>query len=218
MVTHAVLCTKQLNAHLSVFSNAVHSILIIAEVNGINFPLMRLPAHGALMLLHVYGKKDNHSFHRNYQGSFKCIECIVKRQREHVNECYNACYKSCIIAEFWVGPAPTPFSLTNHQHKKKNMSTVHMTLWSQAYTIRVDTPHYLLSTRDLSESVGNDGIGRCWHPEKEPFRNLDFRLRNIGFKAAHFMNSTPECSENCFCTIFSDAAHESELPLWITAL
>lgn len=41
-------------AYLAVLTNAVHGILVTAELHGVDFPEVGLPAHGTLMLLHVW--------------------------------------------------------------------------------------------------------------------------------------------------------------------
>lgn len=44
-------------AYLAVLTNAVHGVLITAELHGVDFPEVGLPAHGALVLLHVWESK-----------------------------------------------------------------------------------------------------------------------------------------------------------------
>lgn len=44
--------------YLPIFSNAVNSVLIIAEFNRINFAIVGLPTHGTFMLLHIWGGGD----------------------------------------------------------------------------------------------------------------------------------------------------------------
>lgn len=39
--------------HLAVLADAVHSILVTAELHGADLPAVGLPAHGTLVLLHV---------------------------------------------------------------------------------------------------------------------------------------------------------------------
>lgn len=41
--------------YLPVFADAVHGVLVVAELHGAHLPAVGLPAHGALVLLHVCG-------------------------------------------------------------------------------------------------------------------------------------------------------------------
>lgn len=40
-------------AYLAILAYAVDCVLIVAELDGVDFPIVCLPAHGALMLLHI---------------------------------------------------------------------------------------------------------------------------------------------------------------------
>lgn len=44
---------KPRGAYLPVLADAVHGVLVAAELHGADLPAVGLPAHGALVLLHV---------------------------------------------------------------------------------------------------------------------------------------------------------------------
>lgn len=121
-------------AYLAIFTYAVDCVLIIAELDGVDFPIMCLPAHGALMLLHIWG-----------ENQYWTLLVLTQRPQEHKRSLlWRHKRPFVLLRSLWHSSKPAWGSPIHSQHP---VPILPLSLWPQkslSITTRLDRPAHTL--------------------------------------------------------------------------